>query len=233
VVLGLSVLLGLPTVAPAGQASPKILALGNAGFINPASVQQATGGELSQDLNTPLTDVSVLVLANIPFSSLPQPIQDGLVQYVQGGGALLITGGAQSFGSGGYKAVTSLIPFQIRSDNDWRFISFRPPVPLQPGHPILAGVSFITVGTVNDMNPRPDATEILQSAGGGRAAVGTGGSGGGSYLYPLIAEVRVGSGRVIGIAFDLNDFAGMRDRDLFVQNTLTYLFAASRGGPVR
>ncbi len=38
----------------------------------------------------------------------------------------------------------------------------------------------------------------------------------------------VGAGRVIGIAFDLNDLAGMRDRDLFVQNTLTYLLATSR-----
>jgi hypothetical protein len=28
----------------------------------------------------------------------------------------------------------------------------------------------------------------------------------------------------------LNDFAGMRDRDLFVQNTLTYLLTASRMG---
>ncbi len=233
VIMGFCGLLGWATLAPGGQAGPTILALGNTGFLNPASAHQATGAELSQDPNTPLKDVALVILANIPFPSLPQPIQDGLVQHVEGGGALLITGGPQSFGSGGYKAVASLIPFQIRSDNDWRFISFRPPVPLQPGHPILAGVTFITVGTVNDMNPRPDATEILQSAGGGRATVGTGGSGGGSYLYPLIAEVRVGAGRVIGVAFDLNEFAGMRDRDLFVQNTLTYLFAASRAGAVR
>lgn len=230
VAMAFCALLGCATVTHAGQATPMVLALGNAGFLNPASVEKATGAELSQNPDTPLKDVALLVLANISLSSLPQAIQDGLVPYVAGGGTLLITGGAQSFGSGGYKAVASLIPFQIRSDSDWRFISFRPPVPLQPGHPILAGVTFITVGMVNDMNPRPDATEILQSAGGGRAATGAGGSGGGSFLYPLIAEVRVGSGRVIGMAFDLNDFAGMRDRDLFVQNTLTYLFAASRVG---
>jgi hypothetical protein len=91
-------------------------------------------------------------------------------------------------------------------------------------------VTFITVGNVNDMNPRPGALEILQSAGGGGAGLRAGGgvTGGGGYRYPLIAEVGVGSGVVIGIAFDLNDFAGMRDRDLFVQNTLTYLLAASR-----
>jgi len=161
---------------------------------------------------------------------LPPSIQDELVNFVCGGGTLLISGGAQSFGSGGYKAVAPIIPFEIRSDSDWRFITFRPPVPLQPGHPILAGVTFITIGTVNDMNPRPGALEILQSAGGGGVGLrsGTGRTGGGSYLYPLIAEVGVGSGLVVGIAFDLNDFAGMRDRDLFVQNTLTYLLAASR-----
>jgi hypothetical protein len=233
VVAGFCALLGWATVTHAGQTTPVVLALGNTGFLNPASVERATGAALSQDPNTPLKDVALLILANTPFSSLPQPIQDGLVPYVDGGGTLLITGGAQSFGSGGYRAVASLMPFQIRSDSDWRFISFRPPVPVQPGHPILAGVTFITVGTVNDMNPRPDAMEILQSAGGGRATTATGGSGGGSYLYPLIAEVRVGAGRVIGVAFDLNDFAGMRDRDVFVQNTLTYLFAASRVGAVR
>jgi len=228
-VVGALVILGWASIAPGGQSSRVILALGNASFIDPASVQQATGADVSQNSSLPLKNVAVLVLANTPFSSLPQPIQDGLVEHVGSGGALLITGGSQSFGSGGYKAISSILPFQIRSDSDWRFISFRPPVPLQPGHPILAGVTFLTVGTVNDMNPRPGATEILQSPGGGQALT-PGGGAGGSYLYPLIAEVAVGAGRVIGIAFDLNDFAGMRDRDLFVRNTLAYLLATSRTG---
>ena len=231
-VIGLLLAIGWASIAQSGQPSRTILVLGNAAFINDASVQQATGAVVSRDPGMPLQDVAVLVLANTPFSSLPQPIQDGLVDYVGGGGAVLITGGAQSFGSGGYKAVASIIPFEIRSDSDWRFIAFRAPVPLQPGHPIISGVTFTTIGTVNDMNPRPGATEILQSPGGGSAGLRAGGgvTGGGSYLYPLIAEVGVGSGRVIGIAFDLNDLAGMRDRDLFVQNTLTYLLAASRVG---
>ena len=229
VAVGIVLLLGWVPVAPAGQASRLILALGNTAFINPGAVQ-ATGAEVSLDPGVPLKNVSVLVLANIPFAALPGTIQNELVSYLEAGGALLITGGSQSFGSGGYRAATPIIPFEIRSDNDWRFISFRPPVPLQPGHPILAGVNFSTVGTINDMNPRPGATEILQSPGGGRAAAITGGSGGGSFLYPLITELAVGAGRVIGVAFDLNDFAGMRDRDLFVRNTLTYLLTASRVG---
>jgi hypothetical protein len=231
-VIGLLLAIGWASIAQSGQPSRAILVLGNAAFVNDASVQQATGAVVSRDPGMPLQDVAVLVLANTPFSSLPQPIRDGLVDYVGGGGAVLITGGAQSFGSGGYKAVAPIVPFEIRSDSDWRFISFRPPVPLQPGHPIISGVTFTTIGSVNDMNPRPGALEILQSPGGGGAGLRAGGgvAGGGSYLYPLIAEVAAGSGRVIGIAFDLNDLAGMRDRDLFVQNTLTYLLATSRVG---
>lgn len=234
VVVGVSLLLGLASVASAGQGPRVILALGNPSFINAAAAQQAIGAQVSQDAGIPLQNVAVLVLANAPLGSLPQAVQERLVEYVSSGGALLITGGSQAFGSGGYQAVASIIPFQIRSDNDWRFIGFRSPVALQPGHPILAGVTFITVGTVNDMNPRPDATEILQSPGGGRATgratTAPGGGGGGSFSSPLIAELSVGAGRVIGIAFDLNDVAGMRDRDLFIQNTLGYLLTTSGAG---
>ena len=218
------------------QSSRMILALGNTAFLDPRSIQAATAAEV---MTVPdrfeLKDFSVVVLANIAFPALPGPVQQGLVQYVADGGAVLITGGSQAFGSGGYQAVAPIIPFQIRSDNDWRFTPFRAPVPIQPGHPILAGVTFITVGTLNDMNPRADAVEIMQAAGGGSAAggsVGGGGfRGGGSYPYPLIAELHVGAGTVIGIAFDLNEFAGMPDRDLFIRNTMAYLLSVSRIGP--
>lgn len=222
-----------PSLAAAGaprQAPLMILALGNTGYLNPTDIQAATGAAIKQDMEKfELKDFAVVVLANVAFAALPGPVQQGLVQYVNDGGAVLITGGAQSFGSGGYQAVTSLLPFQIRATNDWRATPFRPPVPLQPGHPILAGVSFITVGNLNDMNPRADATEILQASGvAGRPGVTAPG-----FPYPLIAEVASGSGHVLGIAFDLNDFAGMRDRDLFVRNTITYLLRASRMGPAR
>ncbi len=232
---GLLLVVGWASLAQSGQPTRTILVFGNAGFVNDASVQSATGAEVSRDPAVPLKDVAVLVLADLPFSSLPQEFQDGLVEHIGAGGALLITGGPHSFGSGGYGAVGSIIPFQIRSDNDWRNTPNRLPVVLQPGHPIMAGVEFISVQAVNDMNPRPGATEILQAAGGGSAGRRAGGgvTGGGSYPYPLIAEVGAGAGRVIGMAIDLNDFAGMRDRDRFVQNTLTYLLAASRVGRER
>jgi hypothetical protein len=94
----------------------------------------------------------------------------------------------------------------------------------------MAGVTFLTIGAVNDMNPRSDASEILQAAGGGSAAGRAAGAGGGSFPFPLISELGVGAGRVIGVALDLNDFAGMRDRDLFVRNTIGYLLQVSRMG---
>ena len=221
VLVGISLMLGWAAAAEA--AGPRlILALGNASFIDAQAILKATGAEVTKDPGkAPLKDVAVLVLADVPFGSLPQPVQGGLVEYVSSGGAVLITGGAQSFGSGGYQAVAPIIPFEIRSDNDWRAFPFRSPVPLQPGHPILAGIlgqRFITIGTLNDMNPRPGATEILQSPGGG------------SYMSPLIAELGVGAGRVIGVAFDPNLLTGWDLRDLFVQNTLNYLLASSRLG---
>lgn len=206
----------------AAQSAPMILAVGNTAYLNAPAIQAATGAEVKTDLEKhKLTEFAVIVLANVAYSSLPGAVQQGLVQYVTDGGALLLTGGPQAFGSGGYQAVAPIVPFQIRSAGDWRVTPFRPPVSLQPGHPVLAGVEFITVGAVNDMNPRPGATEILQAAGGGAA-------GGGSYPYPLVAEMGVGAGWILGIALDLNEFGGMRDRDRFVQNTITYLLGVSR-----
>lgn len=245
-VTGMALLLALaclPAVA-AAQSARMILALGNIGFLDPQGIQAATGAVVKTEMEKfQLKDFSVVVLANVAFPTLPAAVQQGLTQYVNDGGAVLITGGSQSFGSGGYQAVAPIIPFEVRSASDWRATPFRPPVPIQPGHPILAGVTFITVGNLNDMNPRAGATEILQAGGGGSAAgrvtggIGPGGVpgkgaiGGGSYAYPLIAELAMGAGHVIGIAFDLNEFSGMRDRDLFVRNTVGYLLSVSRIGP--
>ncbi len=237
ILVGVVWALAAPSSMAPAQSSRMILALGNTGFLDPANIQAATGAVMKTDLGqSQLKDFAVLVLVNVPLAGLPGPVQHDLVQYVNDGGAVLIAGGADSFGSGGYQAVASILPFEIRSTNDWRSTPFRSPVPLQPGHPILAGVTFIPVGGLNDMNPRPDATEILQAAGGGsaaRRAPGGGVGGGGSYPYPLIAELAVGAGRIVGIAFDLNEFAGMQDRDLFVRNTMAYLLAASRMGASR
>lgn len=210
----------LPAAAASGSAR-MILALGNPGFLDTQGIQAATGAVVKTEMEKfQLKDFSALVLANVALPALPAPVQQGLTQYVTDGGAVLITGGSQSFGSGGYQAAAPLIPFQIRASSDWRAMPFREPVPLLPGHPILAGVSFITIGNLNDMNPRPDATEILRMPGGAR-----------TYPSPLIAELAVGSGRVLGVAFDPNELSGWRDRDPFVRNTIGYLLQVSRIGP--
>jgi len=234
-IVGITLAVGCLVSEAAAQAprpsSPMILVLGNTGFLNAADIQAATGAAVMQDMGQfQLKDFAVIVLANVAYTSLPGPVQQGLVEYVNNGGSLLLTGGSQAFGSGGYQAIAPIIPFEIRATGDWRPTPFRSPIPIQPGHPIMAGVTFLTIGAVNDMNPRADASEILQAAGGGSAAGRVTGSGGGSFPSPLIAEVGVGAGRVIGIAFDLNDLAGMRDRDLFVRNTIGYLLRASRMG---
>lgn len=222
-VLGLALVLALPGISLAGQAQRMILALGRTGFINTGSLQGSLGAEIVTDMGkSKVKDLSVIVLANIAYGSLPGPVQQELEAYVNGGGTLLLTGGSQAFGSGGYQAVSSLIPFLIRGSGDWRAVPFKPPLSVQPGHPIMRGVTFLSIGNVNDMDPRPGGGEILRAAGGQ-----------GSYPFPLIADMPSGAGRVIGIAFDLNEFSGMRDRDLFVQNTLAYLLAASRITPSR
>ena len=216
---GMCMMLGLAVAA--GAAGPRvILALGNSSFIDAQAVLKATGAEVtSAPGRTPLKEVAVLVLADVAFGSLPGPVQQGIVEYVNSGGAVLITGGARSFGSGGYSTVASIIPFEIRSDGDWRVVRSRSPIPTQPGHPILAGLTagFITIGMLNDMNPRSDASAILQTGGGG-------------FINPLIAEVGLGAGRVLGFAFDVNDLGDWSDRDIFVQNTLNYLLNTSRAG---
>lgn len=205
--------------AGAGQKARQILVLGNAGFVNAQAVAAATGAEVIQRLDgKKLQEIAVVVIANLAYASLPDAVAQGLAEHVANGGTLLVTGGSQAYGSGGYQPLESVLPFSLRSDKDWRSVAFRVPIAVQAGHPILQGVAFISVGAVNDMNPKPGALEILQYSGGG------------SFPYPLIAEVGVGAGRVIGVALDLNELGGMRDRDRFVENALKYLLAASRMG---
>lgn len=63
-----------------------------------------------------LTGTSLVILNNVPASQLPQGFQDGLDFYVrEQGGALLMLGGAYSFGSGGYHGspVGELLPVSM------------------------------------------------------------------------------------------------------------------------
>lgn len=203
-----------------------ILSLGNDTYLPRQEIEAATGAKMVRELKElELKEVSVLLLSNIAFTALPQPVQTGLVDFVTAGGGLLITGGPQSFGSGGYQAVGPIIPFNIRSSNDWMSVPFKPGLVIQSGNPVIAGVTFPTFGTFNDLNPRPGASEVLQYAGGGLA------EGGARYPSPLIAELRSGGGLVVGVAFDPNQMGNWPDASRFGLNVVRYLFDNSRLGP--
>lgn len=219
IAVGLLLLLSACSTAVAQEPRP-ILALGDAGFLDPATIQAATGAQVVRGVGgRRLTDFSVVVLADVAYRALPPRVRDRMIAYVNSGGALLITGGPQSWGAGGYQALGSILPFKILGHRDWGAVPFREPVPIQPGQPILAGVEFIPIGSVNWVEVRPGATEILRLAGSRN-----------NYPSTLIAEKRSGAGDVLGMTFNLNQLSGMRDRDLFVRNVITYLLAVSRLG---
>lgn len=220
IAVGLWLLLGASLTASAAQESRLILALGDTGFLDPAAIQAATGGRVVREMGgRKLKDVSAVILADVAYGALPPRVRDGLVAYVNAGGALLITGGPRSWGAGGYQALAPILPFKILGRQDWGAVPFREPVPIYPGHPILTGVEFMPIGTVNWVEVAPGATEILRLAGS-------------SHNYPqtLIAAKRSRAGEVLGMTFDPNRLSGMRDLGRFVGNVIASLLAASRLG---
>lgn len=221
----MSVLLGLSVwLHPGAAAASKfILALGDDSYMAPEEVQAWTGAEVRKELGEhELVEFAVVILSNIPYAALPEAVQGHLNEFLTRGGSLLITGGPNAYGSGGYQAVAGLLPFEIRAEQDWRAVPFKPVSPLQPGHPILQEVTFQTVGAFNDLNPKAGAVEIAQYTGGQTVT-------GALFLSPLIAEQQVGTGTVVGIAFDLGQElrGGWPGGSQFVQNVLTYLVARS------
>ncbi|MFQ5990488.1 MAG: hypothetical protein ACE5K9_11290, partial [Candidatus Methylomirabilales bacterium] len=213
-----------------GAAEPAklILALGDDSYIPAEAVNVWTGAKIKRELGRhDLLEFSLVILSNIPYGALPHRVQELLPEYASQGGSLLITGGPNSYGSGGYQAVSSLIPFVIRTETDWVSGPFRPIIPVQPNHPILEGVTFRTVGTFNDLNPRTSGVvEIARyGGGGGRPIRSFGGRIGSKYPSPLIAERQLGQGTVLGVAFDLGReiHTGWPHGLQFTQNVITYL----------
>ena len=226
--LGLSLLMILIVAGPAAAAEhlPKlVLALGDTSYLREDVVAEA-GAALRTELGEfGLDEYSLLVLANVPLAAVPSAVREGLPEFLSKGGSLLLTGGPGAFGSGGYEAIAPILPFGLRGGADWRVNPFKPVLLLQTGHPIFAGVSFPTIGAFNDLNPRPGASELAQYQGGGVAAPGVGVGGGAKFASPLIAEAAVGSGAVVGVAFDLG--AEIRGSwgagSQFVRNLVKYL----------
>jgi uncharacterized membrane protein len=197
-----------------------ILALGNAGFLDPAAIRAASGARVVHEIGgRTLDDFAVVVLADVSYAALPPRVRTDVAAYVTAGGALLITGGPHSWGAGGYQPLAPILPFKLLGHRDWGAVPFREPVPVQPSHPILAGVEFIPIGTVNSVELAPGANEILRLAGGPH-----------NYPFSLIAEKWSGAGDVLGMTFDLNELRGQSSLDLFVRDVINYLLAGSRVG---
>ncbi|MFQ5847585.1 MAG: hypothetical protein ACE5IQ_07940 [Candidatus Methylomirabilales bacterium] len=163
-------LLGLMLFLRPGAAAPAklILALGDSSYVPVQALTASTGAEITTELgHRDLLEFAVVILSNIPYGALPRAVQEQLPEFLSRGGSLLITGGPNSYGSGGYQPVAPFIPFEIRAERDWIAAPFKAVIPLQPNHPILAGVTFRTVGNFNDLNPkRSGVTEIARYAGG-------------------------------------------------------------------
>ncbi|MEE9537896.1 MAG: hypothetical protein V3W10_00985 [candidate division NC10 bacterium] len=216
ILIGVLLGVGLWLYSATAEPTKLVLALGDGSYVPAKAV---TGAEVANELgDRDLVEFAVVILSNIPYNQLPGAVQEHLTEFLDQGGSLLITGGPNAYGSGGYQAMAALVPFEMRATHDWRSHPFKQVIPIQPGHPILRGVTFRTVGSFNDLNPKAGAVEIAKYAGGGTG-----------FPSPLIAELRVGQGTVVGVALDLGRELqnGWGDGNRFVQNLLTYLVTRS------
>ncbi len=236
-VLGFTLLFPLDLLA---QDSRLILSLGDDSYITWSEVESRTGGVVNREIGEwSLTDFSVLVLSNISYTSLPEGLRDRLGEYLAHGGSLLVTGGKQSYGSGGYAGteLADLLPLRPSRD-DWLPHPFGPTLILQPGHPILKGIEIPTMAFFNELDLNGGAVEIAEyrkasKAGivGGRDPGGGEVQGGGRRPMPLIAERSVGDGTILAVALDMMLTGDWRDRDRFAQNCVEYLLQRSRIEP--
>lgn len=162
-----------------GQSREKIiLSLGSDQFIPKAVIEAAVPARFRRDLHglKYLDEVSVIVLADIPYAQLPPVLQSSLVQWVELGGSLLVTGGNNSFGLGGYAdtPVGGVLP--LRPDpRDRTEHPFFPAYVLVENHPVLAGVTTTTMAIFNETSVTGDGILLLEYRGASKGAVAGGG----------------------------------------------------------
>ena len=219
------------------QSGPMILSLGDDSYITWSELESRTGAVVKREAgDTPLDDFSLLVLSNVSYTSLPEGVRDGLRRYLEQGGAMLITGGKQSYGSGGYAdtELADLLPLRPSRD-DWLPHPFGPTLILQPGHPILKGIEIPTMAFFNELDLNGGAVEIAQYRKASKAGIVGGGDpgggqiqGGGRRPMPLIAERRSDAGTILAVALDLALTGEWKDRNRFAQNCAEYLLQQSR-----
>ena len=233
-------IVGLLLICPPGvlaETGPMILSLGEDSYITCSELESRTGAVVKREAgDAPLTDFSLLVLSNVSYTSLPEGVRDGLRGYLEQGGAMLITGGKQSYGSGGYAdtELADLLPLRPSRD-DWLPHPFGPTLILQPGHPILKGIEIPTMAFFNELDLNGGAVEIAQYRKASKAGIVGGGDpgggqiqGGGRRPMPLIAERRSDAGTILAVALDLTLTGEWKDRGRFAQNCVEYLLQQSR-----
>lgn len=224
---------------------PTILSLGDDSYVTWSEVESRTGVVVRRELgDSSLAAFSVVVLSNVGYDSLPEAVRDGLPDYLARGGSLLVSGGKQSYGSGGYAgtALADLLPLRPSRD-DFGYNPYGQTLLLQPTHPILQGVALPPMGYFNELDLNSGAVEIAQYRKGSKAAFTGGGNpgggevgGGGRRPMPLIAERSLGQGTILAIAMDMAlplDKDVWKDRDRFARNCVEYLLQRSRIEPVK
>ncbi len=207
--------------AMSADTAAMILSLGDDSYITWSVVESQTGAVVKRELGeTRLTDYSLLILSNISYVSLPEAGHHGVQEYLERGGSVLVTGGKQSYGSGGYTGteLADLLPLRPSRD-DWLPHPFGPTLILQPGHPILTGVEIPSMAFFNEVELNVGAIEIARYVRTQRLP------------HPLIAEQRLGSGTILAVALDMTLTGDWKDRDHFAQNCVEYLLKRSRIEP--
>src|SRR5574337_1921759 len=217
-----------------------ILSLGDDSYVTLSEVESRSGAVVRREVgDSPLAAFSTVILSNVSYNSLPEVVRDGLADYLERGGSLLVTGGNQAYGSGGYAgtALGDLLPLKPSRD-DWVPHPFGLTLIFQPGHPILRDVVIPTMAFFNELELNSGAQEIAQyrkaskaAFAGGRDPGGGEIQGGGRRPMPLIAERSVGAGTILAIAVDMTLTGDWKDRDRFAQNCIEYLLQRSRVEP--
>lgn len=147
-----------------------------------------------------LARYDVIVLGSFAADAWSAEEQKRLAAWVAEGGALVLLGGDESFGAGGYAAspLAPLMPWQIRADEP-RAQRSDVVVAVPPGatgHPVMRGVAEALVAAGSPViascnrpgSPRPGATPLLVAEDQGRQVV--------------VALQTFAKGKVLGIATD-------------------------------
>jgi hypothetical protein len=203
-VLGGAWLVPTPVAGQTRRTERVILSLGNDQFIPKAAIEAVTDARFQPDLRGLrfLDEVSVIVLADIAFGNLPPALQANLAAWVQLGGSLLVTGGNNSFGLGGYAEtpLAEILPLRP-TQNDRTGHGFSPVYILNEGHPLFAGVTPAPMAFFNETTVAGDGRLLLEYRGvskGGMAAAGLTGSGK-AFRDPGIPGSSAGAGVPGGI----------------------------------